>query len=473
LLRRVYNSRRITAWFPSACDAVASPMTSFALSVRALSKRYELYERPADRLLQALFRGRRQFYREFWALRDIAFSLAPGQALGVVGRNGSGKSTLLQLVAGTLAPTTGEIAADGRVSALLELGSGFNPEFSGRENVYLNGAILGLTHAEVRERMPELLAFADIGDFVDRPVKTYSSGMALRLAFAVATAVAPRILIVDEALAVGDEAFQRKCFARIEAIREGGAAILFVSHSPQQVLELCDVALLLDGGQMLLMGEPRRVVAEYQRMLYAAPETAARIRERLLAGALPAASEETARSQREPEVADTHDELRAGLDPELRSASAVEYASHGARISRPAITTPGGERVNVLVRGAPYTFSYEVEFLRAATRVRFGMMLKTITGVELGGGTFPDAGALADSFPAGRRVLIRFEFRCNLFPGVYFVNAGVMGEVDGVETFLHRIVDAVALRVKHDSSRKQSGHVDFAVSGGVASAPLA
>src|SRR6185436_14455167 len=192
--------------------------------------------------------------------------------LGVVGRNGSGKSTLLQLVAGTLSPTSGDVTITGPVAALLELGSGFNPEFTGRENVFLNGAILGLAHAEVRERMPDILAFADIGEFVDHPVKTYSSGMALRLAFAVATAVAPRVLIVDEALAVGDEAFQRKCFARIEAIREGGAAILFVSHSPLQILELCDVALLLDAGEMLLLDEPRRVVPEYQRLLYAMPD---------------------------------------------------------------------------------------------------------------------------------------------------------------------------------------------------------
>ena len=168
-------------------------MTDPILTVRALSKRFELYERPVDRLKQTLWRGRRQFYREFWALHDVGFALAPGQALGVVGRNGSGKSTLLQLIAGTLAPTSGEVEARGRVCALLELGSGFNPEFSGRENVYLNGAILGLSQSEVRALMPDLLAFADIGDFIDRPVKTFSSGMALRLAFAVATATTPRI----------------------------------------------------------------------------------------------------------------------------------------------------------------------------------------------------------------------------------------------------------------------------------------
>jgi lipopolysaccharide transport system ATP-binding protein len=371
-----------------------------ALTVRALSKRYELYERPVDRLLQTLFRGRRQFFREFWALRDVAFELQPGQVLGVVGRNGSGKSTLLQLVAGTLAPTAGEIVAHGRVAALLELGSGFNPEFSGRENVFLNGAILGLPHAEVRELLPAILAFADIDDFVDRPVKTYSSGMALRLAFAVATAVAPRILIVDEALAVGDEAFQRKCFARIEAIRDDGAVVLFVSHSPQQVLELCDTALLLDHGRVRMHDEPRRVVAEYQRLLYSPPGAAA-------VAALPDA-----------------DAQAASLDPGLRSASTVEYGRRGARIESPRITTSDGREVNVLVRGDRYVVTYDVAFDAPAARVRFGMMVKTTAGLELGGGTHPRGPGHAGPFAAGERVTLRFPFQCRLFAGTYFPTPG-------------------------------------------------
>ncbi|HXX86233.1 MAG TPA: ABC transporter ATP-binding protein [Casimicrobiaceae bacterium] len=450
-------------------------MVAPALSVRSLSKRFELYERPVDRLKQTLWRGRRQFYREFWALREVGFTLSPGQALGVIGRNGSGKSTLLQLVAGTLTPTAGEVEARGRVAALLELGSGFNPEFSGRENVFLNGAILGLSHAEVRALMPELLAFADIGEFVDRPVKTYSSGMALRLAFAVATAVAPHILIVDEALAVGDEAFQRKCFARIEKIRETGTAVLFVSHSPLQILELCDVALLLDGGEMLLIDEPKRVVPEYQRILYAAPDAAVRLRKRIkaegtaaldrdVATALPAASH-TTQPDMAPGAGGQGDESRlaGGFDPDLRSMSTVEYASHGARILAPRITTATGDVVNVLTRGEVYAYSYDVQFLTAARRVRFGMMIKTTTGLELGGGTYPQSGGLDAEIPAGSRLSVRFEFRCHLFTGMYFVNAGVVGEADGTETYLHRLVDAVAFRVRPDNSGKQSGYVDFEV----------
>ena len=387
-------------------------MVNAALSVRSLSKRFELYDRPTDRLKQTLWRGRRQFYREFWALRDIGFTLAPGKALGVIGRNGSGKSTLLQLIAGTLTPTSGEVEARGRVAALLELGSGFNPEFSGRENVFLNGAILGLGHAEVRALMPELLDFADIGDFVDRPVKTYSSGMALRLAFAVATAVAPRILIVDEALAVGDEAFQRKCFARIEKIREDGAAVLFVSHSPMQILELCDDALLLDGGEMLLLDEPKRVVPEYQRLLYATPAAVARLRSRIRRKVLaaPGATEGSVSigpGQGGPEPPPPprrrrHDALPVAMfDPDLRSTSAVEFPPHGARIHAPRITTTNGEVVNVLVRGDCYTYGYDVEFLRPCRRVCFGMMIKSTSGLELGGATFLEAGAADDEVPGG------------------------------------------------------------------------
>jgi lipopolysaccharide transport system ATP-binding protein len=323
--------------------------------------------------------------------------------------------------------------------------------------------------------MPELLAFADIGDFVDRPVKTYSSGMALRLAFAVATAVAPRILIIDEALAVGDEAFQRKCFARIENIRESGAAVLFVSHSPAQILELCDLALLLDGGEMLLLDEPKLVVPQYQRLLYAPAAAGARLRQRLKDESAP--HDAAADAQRGARTVDVDGapatdspsararapRLVAALDPDLRSASVVEYPEHGARIHPPRIMTAAGEQVNVLVAGETYTYAYEVEFLQPARRVHLGMMVKTTSGVELGGGKYPEAGPLESVVAAGTRLRVRFEFCCQLFPGMYFVNAGVMGERDGVDTYLHRLVDAVAFRVQPDPSRQASGYVDFAV----------
>ncbi len=241
----------------------------FAIRALGLSKCYTLYDHPADRLKQMLMCGRRRYYREFWALRETSFELPKGQVLGLVGRNGAGKSTLLQLVCGTLAPSGGSIEVRGRVSALLELGSGFNPEFSGRENVYVYASILGLSSAETDARFDEIVAFSGIVDFIDQPVKTYSSGMFVRLAFAVATSVDPDILIVDEALSVGDGEFARKSFDRIMSMRKEGKTILFCSHSTYHIEAICDQAIWLDHGRLVQMGKPQEVVSAYNAALLA------------------------------------------------------------------------------------------------------------------------------------------------------------------------------------------------------------
>ncbi|HUP97126.1 MAG TPA: ABC transporter ATP-binding protein, partial [Usitatibacter sp.] len=261
-----------------------------AIRVAGVSKRYEIYGRPSDRLKQSIYPGLRSiaglqpatYFKEFWALRDVSFDVMRGETVGIVGRNGSGKSTLLQIVVGTLAPTAGEVSTHGRIAALLELGSGFNPEFTGRANVFLNAAILGISQEEAASRFDAIAAFADIGQFIDQPVKTYSSGMVVRLAFAVAINVDPQILVVDEALSVGDELFQRKCFARIEAIKRAGATILFVSHAAGAVVELCDRAVLLDEGDMLAIGDPKSIIGQYQRLIYAPPERQADVRASLM-----------------------------------------------------------------------------------------------------------------------------------------------------------------------------------------------
>jgi lipopolysaccharide transport system ATP-binding protein len=234
-----------------------------AIRINGVSKHYLMFERPEDRLKQMIVprlqrlagRPPRQYFRDFAALNGISFEVKRGETVGIIGRNGCGKSTLLQVICGTLPPTSGRVEVNGRIAALLELGSGFNPEFTGRENVYLNAAILGLSRRETEARFDAIARFADIGMFIDHPVKTYSSGMYMRLAFAVAINVDPDILVVDEALAVGDEAFSRKCYARIEEIKEKGATILFVSHSAQTVIQLCDRALLLDRGEKILEGK--------------------------------------------------------------------------------------------------------------------------------------------------------------------------------------------------------------------------
>lgn len=238
-----------------------------AISVKNLGKCYQLYAKPLDRLKQLLFRGKRQYFREFPALQDISFDVMPGEVVGIIGRNGSGKSTLLQIVCGTLTPTTGEVSVKGRVAALLELGAGFNPEFTGRENVFMSAAILGLSQMEIRDRLDEIIDFSGIRDFIDQPVKTYSSGMYVRLAFAVATSVDPDILVIDEALSVGDGAFARKSFNRIMQMRDSGKTILFCSHSLFQVESLCARAIWINNGRLMAEGDSATVVAAYQNFL--------------------------------------------------------------------------------------------------------------------------------------------------------------------------------------------------------------
>jgi len=255
--------------------------TESLIEVRSLTKAYRIWDKPSSRLSGPILEAASAFlprrssarasltgrasskYRDFYALRDVSFSIRRGEATGIIGRNGSGKSTLLQMIAGTLVPTSGTVAVQGRVSALLELGSGFNPEFTGRENVFLNGAIYGFTRPEMETRMGEITSFADIGDFIGQPVKTYSSGMMMRLAFAVAVNVQPDVLIIDEALAVGDVFFSQKCFQRIREIVHRGATLIFVSHDMGAVQSLCDRALLLNEGNLMFDGAPEDCVSRY------------------------------------------------------------------------------------------------------------------------------------------------------------------------------------------------------------------
>jgi len=237
------------------------------IEVEGAGKCYHIYDRPQDRLKQMLWRGRRRYYREFWALHNISFKIQRGETVGVIGRNGSGKSTLLKLLCGTLTPTTGAVAVRGRVAALLELGAGFNPEFTGRENVYLNAAILGLNDGEIEHYLPEILEFADIGEFIDQPVKTYSSGMAVRLAFAVAAHVRADILVIDEALAVGDVFFVQKCMRFLRKFQEHGT-LFFVSHDTAAVINLCDRVLWLEQGELRETGSAKEVCEHYLAKLF-------------------------------------------------------------------------------------------------------------------------------------------------------------------------------------------------------------
>jgi ABC-type polysaccharide/polyol phosphate transport system ATPase subunit len=238
-----------------------------SIQLTNISKKYNIYDRPTDRLRELLYRNRRSFHREFWALNDISFNVARGDSVALLGPNGSGKSTLLQIVAGVLRPTKGTIRAKGRITSILELGSGFQPEYTGRENVILNGVILGIPESEIRRRLDEIADFAEVGDFFDQPIRTYSSGMVIRLAFASMINVDPEILVIDEAMAVGDRRFQLKCLDKIRNLRSRGTTMLFVSHDPAMVLKYCQNAVLLNGGEMVMKGPVEEVVPAYEELM--------------------------------------------------------------------------------------------------------------------------------------------------------------------------------------------------------------
>ncbi|MGN5519541.1 ABC transporter ATP-binding protein [Halopseudomonas sp. Lyrl_26] len=452
--------------------------TNNAIQVAGISKHYEIYEHPRDRLKQfvaprlqrLLKRPVRQYYREFDALRDISFSVKRGETVGIIGRNGSGKSTLLQIICGTLAPSTGEVQVNGRIAALLELGSGFNPEFSGRENVFLNGAILGLDRQQMEARFDEIAAFADIGDFLDQPVKNYSSGMQVRLAFAVSVCVEPDILVVDEALAVGDEAFQRKCFARIERIKEDGGTILFVNHGAQAVIQLSDRAILLDRGELLCAGRPKFVVNQYQRLLNVSPAEQDNLRAQILAFTQqeqrleqvpadnPAGMQELTVPQDNTAVPDE------GYDPSLSADAVTRLEERGARIQNVKITTLRGTQVNLLQMGKRYRLEYEVEFDQPAQQVGMGFGMRTISGLMVAGASmFLSRKHRIANVSSAQRKHVSFEFTCNLLPDTYFVQCGVRGTVAGEDRYLNRVFDVICFRVLPEEESILTGYFDMNV----------
>ncbi len=440
--------------------------SEFAIRARGLGKIYRVFSRPEDRLKQMFLGHWRQYYHEFWALQDVNLDVRRGEVVGIVGRNGSGKSTLLQMICGILAPTFGSLEVHGRVAALLELGAGFNPDFTGKDNVFLNGAILGLDRSEMEKRYDAIADFAEIGEFIDQPVKTYSSGMYSRLAFAVAINVDPEILVVDEALSVGDEAFQRKCFARLREIRDRGATVLFVSHSPGSIVQLCDRAVLLDHGHRLLTASPKAVIAKYQKLAYAPEAKVAAIREEILGmdveGEVPntiTAAENSGRKTITNGVlrGDPNDQF----DPHMTPKSTVSYASRGVMITDARIVTTAGDQVNVLTQGKTYRYTYTVTFEQPGFHVRFGMMIKTIVGVELAGCSSHTEGEGTEYIPAGREMQVTFEFQNLLSPGAYFLNAGVLGRTDDGDVWLHRLLDVAMFRVESTTGAVATGMVNL------------
>lgn len=436
-----------------------------------ISKCYRVYAHPRDRLRQAFVGQRRKLYREFWALQDVSFQLHPGQTLGIIGRNGSGKSTLLQMLCGTLMPSSGHVHTRGRIGALLELGSGFNPEFTGRENVYLNASLLGLTKTETDGHLDRILAFADIGDFIDQPVKTYSSGMAVRLAFAVQAHTEPDILVVDEALAVGDELFQKKCYAHLERLKERGTSVLLVTHSCPQIVQHCDQALLLHKGRARLHGDPVRVTLMYQRLINASDqewdaclgdvehEQSSPGVATPDAGNPTSATDQAAGSPADAEAATPSE--AAWYDPELKPESTEIYPEHGARICDVRITDLAGEALNVLPFRQDFAITFEYEAHRDLFNLTLACHIANHTGQRICGqslrlqdGRTAAPGLVASPvhpIPAGSRWSCCFRFRGGLWPGLYFIGGGILQQTSEGRSFLHRVVDFRALKVVETS----------------------
>ena len=425
-------------------------MNANSVEAIGLSKCYRIYNHPRDRLLQAVWgrdqRGKpKQFFREFWALQEVSFSLGRGQTLGVVGRNGSGKSTLLQLLCGTLQPSTGEVRMQGRIGALLELGSGFNPEFSGLENVFLNASLLGLGRAETEARLDEILAFADIGEFIDQPVKTYSSGMSVRLAFAVQAHIDPDVLVVDEALAVGDEFFQKKCYSHLERLKERGTSVLLVTHSCPQIIQHCDQALLLHKGKARMLGEPARITVTYQRLINASDAEW----DAAFTGAATTQLPPTPLPPKSPSL----ESSGAWFDPNLIPQSSEIYPSHGGRITDAWIELQTGEPVNVLPFGEGFVVVFCYSADQALNRVALACHLASHTGQRISGQTLPEeagphaGGQIEAELPASSNWQVRFFFRGGLWPGLYFIGGGILSYAGQERNFVHRVVDFRALRV--------------------------
>jgi ABC-type polysaccharide/polyol phosphate transport system ATPase subunit len=365
-----------------------------AVVVENVGRMYHMYERPQDRLKQAFLWGRKRLYREFWALRNVSIAVPPGEAFGIIGRNGSGKSTLLQIIAGTLRPSQGSVRVTGRSAALLELGSGFHPQFSGRENVYVNGAILGLSRSEIDRKLPEIEAFAEIGEFIDQPLTTYSSGMVVRLAFAVQVVVEPDVLIIDEALSVGDVFFQQKCFKKIREILARGTTLLLVSHDLSAVQNLCDRVLLLDGGQTIFQGDAPQAIARYYEMVGA-------VLPAMAGEEIPAPA--TGSTDAAPFAAVKERNI---LDP----SSPNRHGPRGLEIAAARVAGDDGRDLHAVEMGGRVAFELLVRANRELFN-RFGTLVFG-TGALQQGQTLP-------SMQEGDELLIRFEIELSIEPGEY------------------------------------------------------
>jgi teichoic acid transport system ATP-binding protein len=400
-----------------------------AIQVKDLDKVYKLYDKPSDRLKEALGLTKKKKYKEHHALSNVDLKIYQGETVGIIGTNGSGKSTILKIITGVLNPSAGEVKVNGRISALLELGAGFNQEYNGIENIYLNGTMIGFSEKEIDEKMDAILEFADIGDYVYQPVKTYSSGMFVRLAFAVAINIEPEILIVDEALSVGDVFFQAKCYHKFEEFKQMGKTILFVSHDLSSISKYCDRVVLLNQGIKLGEGSPKEMIDVYKRVLvgqYEVPE------------------EKNGNLLDDKEVTDAA-AAKIGVNPEL-----LEYGTNAAKITGYYITDEKGVHTTAVIKGQEFTIHMEVEFAEDVPAPIFAFTIKNIKGTEITGTNTMVEKAFLEPVKAGEKKEVVFRQKMSLQGGEYLLSLGVTGyERDKFEVY-HRLYDVLNVTVISD-----------------------
>ena len=401
-----------------------------AIKVENLKKVYKLYERRSDRLKETfgLVKNR---HKDHYALNGVNMEICQGETVGIIGTNGSGKSTILKIITGVLNPTEGKITRNGRISALLELGAGFNMEYNGIENVYLNGTMMGFTDKEIEERLPKILEFADIGDYVYQPVKTYSSGMFVRLAFAVAINIDPEILIVDEALSVGDVFFQAKCYRKFEEFKEMGKTIIFVSHDLSSISKYCDRVYLLNKGDLLGEGSPRDMIDAYKRVLVGQYEV--------------------------EEVPDTNLLDDAGINAAAAKSMGVnpqklEYGTKQAYIEKFWITDDRGVQTTAVMKGSPFTIHVQVKFEEDLPAPIFAYSFKDIKGTEITGTNTMFEKAFLEPVKAGSVKYVTFTQEMNMQGSDYLLSLGVTGyEGDDFKVY-HRLYDVLNISVISDKN---------------------
>ena len=427
----------------------------YALTVSNLTKVYHLYDRPSDRLKEALGFSKKNRHRDLYALRDVSFSVRQGETVGIIGTNGSGKSTILKIITGVLTPTSGEVKVNGRISALLELGAGFNMEYTGRENVYLNGTMMGFSREEIDARMDSILSFADIGDFVNQPCKTYSSGMFVRLAFAVAINIDPEILIVDEALSVGDVFFQSKCYHKFEEFKAQGKTILFVSHDLSSISKYCDRVILLNKGVMRAEGEPREMVDLYKKLLVNLDSGDAPAAKMPAAPDAPGEEAQSAAAAPEPAKV-KKSELTGVLD---RNPNTIEYGEGQADFVKIRIFDERGNETGSIEKGTEFTIQLTVRFNHSVDDPIVAYTFKNLQGTEITGTNTWYEDKAPGHKDGGDVITVSFRQKMNLQGGEYLLSFGCTGYHEGQFRVFHRLYDIIGITVI--STKNTVGYYDM------------